>query len=214
MGRIILEKEKWTYSMNTITLLTLWFSNGLFVPPYPAVKAGDIAMESVNKTVFATFAGGCFWGTEYAYEKVPGVIKTEVGFMGGKVDNPSYKRICAGDTMHAEVVQVVFDPAKVSYRKLVEYFFKIHDPTTVDRQGPDVGTQYRSAIFVHDPNQQKIARDVIAELTKKKVFKRPIVTQVVPAQTFWKAEDYHQQYFDKNPARAEAMCHFIPKFEP
>lgn len=171
-------------------------------------------MEQVNKTQIATFAGGCFWGTEYAYEKVPGVIKTEVGFMGGKVDNPSYKRICAGDTMHAEVVQVEFDPNKVSYLKLVEYFFKIHDPTTVDRQGPDVGTQYRSAIFVHDPNQQQIARDVIAELTKKKVFKRPIVTQVVPAQTFWKAEDYHQQYFDKNPARAEAMCHFIPKFEP
>jgi len=200
--------------MNTITLLTLWFSTGLFTTPDQAERTKDKVMESVNKTVVATFAGGCFWGTEYAYQNVPGVSGTAVGFMGGKADNPSYKQVCTGRTDHAEVVQVVFDPNKVSYRKLVEYFFKIHDPTTVDRQGPDVGTQYRSAIFVHDPNQQQIARDVITELTNKKVFKRPIVTQVVPAQTFWKAEEYHQQYFDKNPARKEAMCHFIPKFEP
>jgi peptide-methionine (S)-S-oxide reductase len=171
-------------------------------------------MEQVNKTQMATFAGGCFWGIEYAYQNVPGVLQTQVGFMGGKVDDPSYKQVCTGRTDHAEVVGVVFDPNQVSYRKLVEYFFKIHDPTTVNRQGPDVGTQYRSAIFVHDPNQEQIAKDVVAELTKKKVFKRPIVTQVVAAETFWKAEDYHQQYFDKNPARKEAMCHFIPKFEP
>lgn len=170
-------------------------------------------MEQVNKTQMATFAGGCFWGIEYAYQNVPGVLQTQVGFMGGKVDDPSYKQVCTGRTDHAEVVEVVFDPNHVSYRRLVEYFFKIHDPTTVNRQGPDVGTQYRSAIFVHDPNQEQIVKDVIAELTKKKVFKRPIVTQVVPAQNFWKAEDYHQQYFDKNPARA-ATCHFIPKFEP
>jgi peptide-methionine (S)-S-oxide reductase len=171
-------------------------------------------MESVDKTAIATFAGGCFWGTEYAYQQVPGVIKTEVGYMGGKVDDPSYKRVCDGDTNHAEVVHLVFDPGKVSYRKLVEYFFKIHDPTTVDRQGPDVGTQYRSAIFFYDPQQEQIAKEVIAQLTKEKVFKRPIVTQVVAAQAFWKAEGYHQQYFDKHPARAAAACHYIPKFEP
>jgi peptide-methionine (S)-S-oxide reductase len=212
--RIIQEKEIWTKSMNAIALLTLWFSTGLFIPPYVAVRTGDMAMETVNQTELATFAGGCFWGTEYAYEKVPGVIKTEVGFMGGKVDDPSYKRVCVGDTMHAEVVHLTFDPAKVSYRKLVEYFFKIHDPTTMDRQGPDVGTQYRSAIFFHSPEQEQIAKDVIAELTQAKAFRRPIVTQVVAAQEFWKAEGYHQQYFDKNPARAEASCHFIPKFEP
>jgi peptide-methionine (S)-S-oxide reductase len=184
------------------------------MPPYLAVVTGDKAMESVNKTVVATFAGGCFWGTQYAYEKVPGVIKTEVGFMGGSVKDPSYERVCVGDTMHAEVVHVVFDPGKVSYRKLVEYFFKIHDPTTMDRQGPDAGTQYRSAIFFYDPQQEQIANDVIAELTKQKAFKRPIVTQVVSAGAFWKAEDYHQEYFDKHPARAAASCHFIPKFEP
>jgi peptide-methionine (S)-S-oxide reductase len=204
----------WVKSMNAITLLTLWFSNGLFVPPYPAAVTGDKMIESVNKTELATFAGGCFWGTEYAYQNVPGVISTAVGFMGGKVNDPTYKRVCAGDTMHAEVVYMMFDPARVSYRKLVEYFFKIHDPTTVDRQGPDVGTQYRSAIFYHSPEQEQIAKDVIAQLTKDKVFRRPIVTQVVAAETFWKAEGYHQQYFEKNPARAEASCHFIPKFEP
>jgi peptide-methionine (S)-S-oxide reductase len=171
-------------------------------------------MEQSSKTETATFAGGCFWGTEYAYEHVPGVKSTAVGFMGGKLDKPSYKRVCVGDTNHAEVVHLVFDPNVVSYRKLVEYFFKIHDPTTMNRQGPDVGTQYRSAIFYHDPNQMEIAKAVIADLTQKKVFKKPIVTQVVAAQEFWKAEDYHQQYFDKNPARAEMSCHFIPKFEP
>jgi peptide-methionine (S)-S-oxide reductase len=197
-----------------MALLTLWFSTGLFVPPYRAVLTGGNAMESVDKTAVATFAGGCFWGTEYAYEKVPGVSGTAVGFMGGKVDDPSYKQVCVGNTNHAEVVQVEFDPSKVSYRKLVEYFFKIHDPTTMNRQGPDVGTQYRSAIFVHDATQEQIAKEVIGQLTQAKVFRRSIVTQVVPAQEFWKAEGYHQQYFDKNPARAEAACHYIPKFEP
>jgi peptide-methionine (S)-S-oxide reductase len=200
--------------MNTIALLTLWFSTGLFVPPWRPVLAGENMAESMTKTELATFAGGCFWGTEYAYQRVPGVLSTAVGFMGGKVDNPSYKRVCNGDTMHAEVVQMEFDPAKVSYRKLVEYFFKIHDPTTVNRQGPDVGTQYRSAIFIHNSIQEQIVKEVIAQLTKDKVFRRLIVTQVIPAETFWKAEEYHQQYFDKNPARAEMSCHFIPKFEP
>jgi peptide-methionine (S)-S-oxide reductase len=166
---------------------------------------------SINKIEVATLAGGCFWGVEYAFEQVPGVIKTEVGFMGGKVDNPSYNRVCAGNTNHAEVVHLEFDPSKVSYRKLVEYFFKIHDPTTANRQGPDVGTQYRSAIFVHNDAQKQIAEEVITELKKQKTFKRPIVTQLVPAQSFWKAEDYHQKYFDNHPERA--VCHFIPKFE-
>jgi peptide-methionine (S)-S-oxide reductase len=211
--RIIWEKDVWTFSMNTIALLTLWFSTGLFIPPYRAVLAGDNRMESINKTELATFAGGCFWGMEFAYQNVPGVTKVESGFMGGKVDNPSYKQICIGNTNHAEVVHFEFDPGKVSYRKLVEYFFKIHDPTTVNRQGPDVGTQYRSAIFVHDSTQEKIAKDVIAQLTQDKKFRRPIVTEVVAAEAFWKAEDYHQDYFNKHPERA-AACHYIPKFEP
>jgi peptide-methionine (S)-S-oxide reductase len=197
------------------TLLTVWLMAGLFMPSYSEArqvsKMENKAKESVKKTEAATFAGGCFWGTEYAYQHVPGVIKTEVGFMGGKMENPSYNRVCAGDTNHAEAVHLVFDPNVVSYRKLVEYFFKIHDPTTVNRQGPDAGTQYRSVIFFYDKSQQQIAKEVIAELTKRKVFKRPIVTQVLPAQAFWKAEDYHQKYFDKHPA--QAVCHIIPKFE-
>lgn len=166
---------------------------------------------SSQTTQTAYFAAGCFWGVEYAFENVPGVSQTVVGFMGGDIDNPSYKRICAGDTNHAEVVQVVFDPGKVSYKKLVEYFFKIHDPTTLNRQGPDIGTQYRSAIFYATDEQFQIAHGVIASLQQTKTFRKPIVTQLVQADRFWKAEDYHQKYFDKNPERA--VCHPIPKFE-
>lgn len=198
-----------------IALVSLLFVGEFFVsPPLKGVaemKTMNSPVAAVSKTETATFAGGCFWGVEYAFEHVPGVGKTEVGFMGGKMDNPSYRRICEGDTNHAEVVYLEFDPAKVSYRKLVEYFFKIHDPTTPNRQGPDVGTQYRSAIFFHNENQKQIAEQVIAELKKQKTFKRPIVTQLVPAQSFWKAEDYHQKYFDSHPERA--VCHSIPKFE-
>jgi peptide-methionine (S)-S-oxide reductase len=206
-----------------LALLTFWVTSGFFMPPYnvlaaagpaTAAKAETKQMEPVKKTAVATFAGGCFWGTQYAFEHVPGVVKTEVGFMGGKVDSPSYSRVCEGDTMHAEVVHIEFDPNAVSYRKLVEYFFKIHDPTTPNRQGPDAGTQYRSAIFFYDASQQQIAKDVMAELKKQKTFKRPIVTQLVPAGKFWKAENYHQKYFDKNPERAAVSCHRIPKFEP
>ncbi len=162
-------------------------------------------------TQTAYFAAGCFWGVEYAYQNVPGVTQTAVGFMGGDIDNPSYKRICAGDTNHAEVVQVVFDPDKVSYKKLVEYFFKIHDPTTPNRQGPDIGTQYRSSIFYTTDEQFQIAHDVTASLQQSRTFRKPIVTQLVRADNFWKAEDYHQKYFDSHPERA--VCHPIPKFE-
>jgi len=176
-----------------------------------SVNGRENIVDNVSKVEFATFAGGCFWGVEYAFENIPGVVKADSGFMGGKVDNPSYRQVCMGDTNHAEVVQIEFDPAKVNYRKLVEYFFKIHDPTTPNRQGPDVGTQYRSAIFYHSDAQKQVAQDVIAELKDKKAFKRPIVTELVPAQSFWVAEDYHQNYFDKHPERA--VCHPIPKFE-
>ncbi len=177
----------------------------------PNRQIRTISMTNPQTIEQATFAAGCFWGVEHAFQNVPGVIKTEVGFMGGRIDNPSYKRVCLGDTNHAEVVHLEFDPSVVSYRKLTEYFFKIHDPTTLNRQGPDVGTQYRSAIFTHSDTQAAIAREIIAELTARKAFRRPIVTQVVPAETFWKAEEYHQKYFDKNPDRA--VCHTIPPFE-
>lgn len=177
----------------------------------PGRQIRTVSMTNQQTTELATFAAGCFWGVEHALKNVPGVIKTEVGFMGGRIDNPSYKRVCLGDTNHAEVVHLEFDPNRVSYRRLAEYFFKIHDPTTPNRQGPDIGTQYRSAIFTHSDTQAVIAKEIIADLSARKVFRRPIVTQVVPAQTFWKAEDYHQKYFDKNPDRA--VCHTIPPFE-
>ena len=152
----------------------------------------------------ATFAAGCFWGVEDAFRQVEGVTSTAVGYIGGTTKNPSYKEVCTGRTGHAEAVEVDFDPAKASYLELLATFWKSHDPTTVNRQGPDVGTQYRSAIFFHDAGQEKDARESKAVLTEKGVFKRPIVTEIVPATEFYKAEDYHQQYFEKQGIRS---CH-------
>ena len=152
----------------------------------------------------ATFAGGCFWGIEYNFSRVPGVKATRVGFMGGRVDNPSYQQVCRGDTGHAEVVQLRYDPETVSYEQLVKIFFMMHDPTTLNCQGPDVGEQYRSAIFYHTPEQKEIAEKVKCQLDASGKFKRPIVTEITKAGPFWKAEEYHQQYIEKNPSRS---CH-------
>lgn len=155
----------------------------------------------------ATFAGGCFWGTEYVFQQIPGVLSTEVGFMGGRIDNPSYKQVCNTDTNHAEVVQITYDAEKISYEKLVKIFFRLHDPTTLNRQGPDVGTQYRSAIFYHDPSQQKIAEQIKSELRALGAFNNSIVTEIAPAEAFWKAEDYHQDYFKKKSQHP--ACHKV-----
>jgi peptide-methionine (S)-S-oxide reductase len=152
----------------------------------------------------ATFAAGCFWGVEDAFRQVKGVKSTTVGYTGGSSKNPSYKEVCTGRTGHAEAVEVEFDPAEVSYLELLAVFWKSHDPTTVNRQGPDVGTQYRSGIFFHDVAQEKDARDSKAVLEKQGVFKRPIVTEIAPATEFYRAEDYHQQYFEKQGIKA---CH-------
>jgi peptide-methionine (S)-S-oxide reductase len=153
----------------------------------------------------ATFAAGCFWGVEAAFAAIPGVTATAVGFEGGSLERPTYKDVCAGHTGHAEVVELDFDPAQVSYQQLLDAFFDLHDPTTLNRQGPDWGVQYRSAIFFHSPQQQLQARAKIEQLTLQGRFKpRPIVTQVVPAQTFWRAEEYHQRYFEKN---GQPSCH-------
>jgi peptide-methionine (S)-S-oxide reductase len=154
----------------------------------------------------ATFGGGCFWGVEYNFGRVPGVKATRVGFMGGHVDNPSYKQVCYTDTNHAEVVQLRYDPEIVTYEQLVKIFFILHDPTTLNRQGPDVGSQYRSVIFYHSPEQKETAEKVKADLDAAGVFKRPIVTEITRADTFWKAEDYHQKYIEKNPRRS---CHVV-----
>jgi peptide-methionine (S)-S-oxide reductase len=146
----------------------------------------------------ATFGAGCFWGVEAAFRRVQVVIDTAVGYMGGMHEYPTYRDVCTGTTGHAEVVEVVFDPQKVSYETLLEIFFGIHDPTTPDRQGVDVGTQYRSVIFCHNPEQRGSAVSVKGRLDRSGRFRRPIVTEIVPAQTFWRAEEYHQRYHEKH----------------
>ncbi|MDE3171123.1 MAG: peptide-methionine (S)-S-oxide reductase MsrA [Acidobacteriota bacterium] len=152
----------------------------------------------------ATFAAGCFWGVEDAFRQLKGVQSTTVGYTGGTKASPTYREVCAGDTGHAEAVELEFDPAQVSYRELLAAFFQAHDPTQLNRQGPDFGTQYRSAIFYQDEAQETEARAAKAALEKAGVFKRPIVTQVVPAGEFYRAEEYHQKYFEKQGIRA---CH-------
>ncbi len=153
----------------------------------------------------ATFGAGCFWGVEATFAAIPGVTATAVGYEGGKLDNPSYKDVCTDQTGHAEVVELDFDPSKVTYEQLLEAFFNLHDPTTMNRQGPDWGTQYRSAIFFHSPEQEAVAKSFIEKLTAEGRYKpKRIVTQVVPAQTFWRAEEYHQRYLEK---RGLASCH-------
>jgi len=151
----------------------------------------------------ATFAAGCFWGVEAAFRQVPGVLDAAVGYSGGGVPNPTYEDVCTGRTGHAESVQVEFDPARVSYDQLLDVFWENHDPTTLNRQGPDVGTQYRSVIFVEGPEQEKAAKESKERLEKSGRFRRPIVTEIAPAQPFWRAEDYHQRYLEK---RGLAHC--------
>lgn len=152
----------------------------------------------------ATFAAGCFWGVEEAFRHTKGVTATAVGYTGGTTKDPSYKDVCTGRTGHAEAVEVEFDPAQVSYRELLAAFFQNHNPTTLNSQGPDFGTQYRSAIFYHDAEQEAEAREAIATLEKSHIFKRPIVTEIKPASDFYRAEEYHQQYLSK---RGAASCH-------
>lgn len=145
----------------------------------------------------ATFAAGCFWGVQEAFETLPGVAGTRVGYIGGRTDAPTYKEVCNGNTNHAEALEIDYDEAKISYRELVNFFFKLHDPTTLNRQGPDIGSQYRSAIFTHSAQQEQVARETVEELKRVGAFNRPIVTQIVAAPTFWPAEEYHQHYFKK-----------------
>jgi peptide methionine sulfoxide reductase msrA/msrB len=157
----------------------------------------------------ATFAGGCFWGTESAFRKVPGVLSTAVGYSGGTSKNPTYEDVCTHLTGHAEAVLVTYDPAKISYAELLDAFWTCHDPTTVDRQGPDVGSSYRSVIFCRDADQERIAKASMKEVNDSGVFKNPIVTQIVPESPFYRAEEYHQQYFEKQGNGA--FCHVGPK---
>jgi peptide-methionine (S)-S-oxide reductase len=159
----------------------------------------------------ATFGGGCFWCLDAAFRQLKGVTKVESGYAGGKRPNPSYEQVCSGATGHAEVVQITFDPNVISYRDLLGVFFTIHDPTTLNRQGPDEGTQYRSVVFYHSPEQQQAVKDVMAELKANNVWERPIVTELAPLTAFYPAEGYHQDYFNKNPNQPYCAAVVAPK---
>lgn len=155
----------------------------------------------------ATLAGGCFWCLEAVYDQVQGVESVESGYVGGTVDHPTYEAVCSGQTGHAEAVRITFDPKAISYQELLEIFFVIHDPTTLNRQGNDVGTQYRSAIFYHSPEQRHTAEAVMASIAEQQLYERPVVTEVVPATTWYEAEAYHQEYFARNPF--QGYCQFV-----
>jgi peptide-methionine (S)-S-oxide reductase len=163
------------------------------------------------KTEQATLAGGCFWCLEAVYDQMQGVLSVESGYTGGHDERPTYESVCGGRTGHAEAVRISFDPAIVSYREILEVFFVIHDPTTLNRQGHDVGTQYRSAIYYHNAEQKRIAEEVIASFAKERVYANPIVTEVVPAATWYEAEAYHQEYFARNPFQGYCTAVVGPK---
>ncbi len=168
-------------------------------------------MNTQSNREVAILGGGCFWCLEAVYDELNGVISVESGYMGGKNPNPTYEQVCTGRSGHAEVVQVTFDPELVTFREILEVFFVIHDPTTLNYQGNDHGTQYRSAIFYHSPEQQAAAKDVIAKLSAAKLWRDPVVTEVTPATVFYIAEDYHQEYFARNPGAGYCSVVVAPK---
>jgi peptide-methionine (S)-S-oxide reductase len=168
-------------------------------------------MDPRAKTEQATLGGGCFWCLEAVFEQLRGVERVVSGYAGGHVSNPSYEQVCSGNTGHAEVVQITFDPSVLTYREILDVFFATHDPTTLNRQGADVGTQYRSVIFYHSPEQREIAAQRIAELNAEDIWNRPIVTQVVPLEAFYPAEGYHQEYYRSNPNQGYCMAVISPK---
>ncbi len=176
------------------------------------MRAGkNRAMSETKNLEVATLGGGCFWCLEAVYDELRGVEKVESGYAGGHTPNPTYREVCTGTTGHAEVVQITYDPREISYRDLLDVFFTIHDPTTLNRQGADIGPQYRSIILYHTPEQRAAAEAAIAELTEAKIWPDPIVTEVVPFSVFYKAEDYHQNYFANNPNQPYCRLVVAPK---
>jgi peptide-methionine (S)-S-oxide reductase len=168
-------------------------------------------MSGIASSEVATLAGGCFWCIEAVFQEVDGVEDVLPGYTGGTTINPTYRQVGSGRTGHAEAVKVTFEPAKISYREILEIFFSVHDPTTLNRQGADVGTQYRSAVFYHNKQQKAVAREVIEELEKAHVWESPIVTEIVPAGEFYPAEEYHRNYFTKHPEQAYCQVVISPK---
>jgi peptide-methionine (S)-S-oxide reductase len=175
------------------------------------MSSGQTSSEPQHGKELATLGGGCFWCLEAVYLELKGVEQVVSGYCGGTVPNPTYYQVCEGDTGHAEVVQLTFDPHEISYKDILQVFFTIHDPTTLNRQGADVGTQYRSVIFYHSPEQKRIAEETIRELTAAKVWDAPIVTEVTPFTVFYPAEDYHQEYFWRNPYQPYCQYVIVPK---
>lgn len=180
-----------------------------------AQAPNSVIMEDITKGKYelATFGQGCFWCAEAIFEQLEGVVKVESGYSGGKAASPTYKEVCSGLTVHAEVVQITFNPNKISYDELLEVFWKTHDPTTLNRQGNDVGTQYRSVIFYHNEDQKRKAEAYLKKLNAEKVWNAPIVTEISPFTKFYKAEDYHQEYFVNNPEQAYCRFVIVPKLE-
>lgn len=168
-------------------------------------------MIESNRKEIATLGSGCFWCTEAVFDELKGVVNVESGYSGGTVANPTYEQVCTGTTGHAEVVQVTFDPQAISCGDILRVFFTVHDPTTLNRQGNDVGTQYRSVIFYHDEEQKRVAEEVIKEIEAKKIWDVPIVTEISPFEAFYKAEDYHQRYFANNPNQPYCRAEVAPK---
>ncbi|MBK9290585.1 MAG: peptide-methionine (S)-S-oxide reductase MsrA [Bacteroidetes bacterium] len=189
--------------MKTIQYLMIILLSTISGPGFPAGK----------QTETITLGGGCFWCVEAVFQRVKGVENVVSGYSGGRIANPTYREVTSGLTGHAEVVQVTFDPKVVSLEKILEVFFKTHDPTTLNRQGADVGTQYRSVIFYHNENQKITAERIIRRLTEEKIWDKPIVTELSPFKAFYKAEDYHQNYFNRNPSQGYCQFVIIPKLE-
>ena len=192
-----------------LLLLATLFSAGLGYGQKPNEKK----METNTEKGLVTFGAGCFWCTEAVFLNVKGVLKVESGYSGGKVKNPSYREVCTGETGHAEVTQITYDPKLVSFQDLLEVFWNTHDPTTLNRQGADEGTQYRSVIYYHSEEQKKLAEAYKKQLEASHVFKNPIVTELSPFVTFYKAEDYHQNYFELNPNQGYCQYVIRPKVE-
>lgn len=190
-------------SIKTLLLSAGFVLAGLSIAPAQTMKT--------NHTELATVGGGCFWCTEAVFQKLPGVLSIASGYAGGKTENPTYHQVCAGDTGHAEVIQIEFDPQKISYQKLLHYFWEAHDPTTLNRQGDDSGTQYRSIILYSSEAQKLLAEK--AKLEAQPNFKSPIVTEIVPLKKFYKAEAYHQDYYNENSAQPYCQAVIRPKLE-
>jgi len=197
--------------MSARTFVVLFFAGVITI--MGSTREGLGADDGKAGLAKATFAGGCFWCTEAVYAELKGVKGVTSGYTNGKVPNPTYKDVCTGLTGHAEAIEIEYDPAVVSFEKLLEVFFATHDPTTLNRQGADVGTQYRSGVYYHDDEQKRIAEQVIAKLDAARVFPGKIVTEVVKAETFYPAEDYHQDYFARNPAQPYCRAVAAPKVE-